>query len=691
MVRLCKNSEIAAGLTALTIILAVVLQPVRAAALGAENTIKITGRVVSTSGAPIKDFHVYDDNEASATDMTDADGFYEITVRSPYRGDVEIYKKNWKRITWHKIYPYGGATTDQVENLEADSLYCDAGITDPGGPFPRVCVNGIFEFKIKTFVNSTSGCDFYSEFLDCPLGLVKGRDYPFEVSTDGGDCAMWIDWDQDAVFAEDERVSVEAFSCSNPPYETATTFTNDKIGVVSVPQDALKGLTRLRVRTVGYGTELNPCGDTRYGEVEDYEITIIEPSEDVEVFYGGGKGSEQEPFLIYTAEHLKAVGDNVFHWDNNFRLMADIDFNDAGAEGFERIGNVKFAFTGVFDGNGHKISNFRCHETASHLSIRAHRIGLFGILDAPGVVKNLHLADPDVYSPNGNAVGAVAGLVKGGASILNCSTAPAKVSGLYAVGAIAGGSAGDIHGCYCDADVSGHGSVGGLIGRVDGGFIGECFAKGTVEAVELVQYPPGLLSPIKDVVAAGFTANVYGGNIENCYSHANVSSQDYAGGFVNYIKNVNAVNNCYSAGALSAVHAGGFARSCPDCTSQCYWNVDTSGLTQSALGTGLAGEQMRRQSSFIGWDFVGEAANGTEDIWRMPVGYYPVLARQYGAEARSGDVTGDGYVDMADVALLAGQWLGGPAVPSADIAPPAGDGVVNFLDFAVLAKDLFGT
>ena len=41
-------------------------------------------------------------------------------------------------------------------------------------------------------------------------------------------------------------------------------------------------------------------------------------------------------------------------------------------------------------------------------------------------------------------------------------------------------------------------------------------------------------------------------------------------------------------------------------------------------------------------------------------------------------------------AAVAGQWLGGPAVPSADIAPAVGDGVVNFLDFAVLAEDLFG-
>jgi len=51
-----------------------------------------------------------------------------------------------------------------------------------------------------------------------------------------------------------------------------------------------------------------------------------------------------------------------------------------------------------------------------------------------------------------------------------------------------------------------------------------------------------------------------------------------------------------------------------------------------------------------------------------------------------GDVSGNGVVDFDDLGLLAQQWLGEPGVPSADIAPaPAGDGVVNFLDYAAFA------
>lgn len=49
------------------------------------------------------------------------------------------------------------------------------------------------------------------------------------------------------------------------------------------------------------------------------------------------------------------------------------------------------------------------------------------------------------------------------------------------------------------------------------------------------------------------------------------------------------------------------------------------------------------------------------------------------------DLDYDCDVDFSDYALLANQWLGPPGVPSADVAPDAGDGIVNFKDLATLA------
>ena len=56
------------------------------------------------------------------------------------------------------------------------------------------------------------------------------------------------------------------------------------------------------------------------------------------------------------------------------------------------------------------------------------------------------------------------------------------------------------------------------------------------------------------------------------------------------------------------------------------------------------------------------------------------------AKCGGADLDGMGDVSLGDFTILASQWRQGPGTPSADIAPePAGDGIVNFLDLAVLA------
>ena len=60
----------------------------------------------------------------------------------------------------------------------------------------------------------------------------------------------------------------------------------------------------------------------------------------------------------------------------------------------------------------------------------------------------------------------------------------------------------------------------------------------------------------------------------------------------------------------------------------CLWDIETSGQATSAGGTGLTTAEMQTASTFLeaGWDFVGETANGTEDIWWINEGKdYPRL------------------------------------------------------------------
>ena len=56
------------------------------------------------------------------------------------------------------------------------------------------------------------------------------------------------------------------------------------------------------------------------------------------------------------------------------------------------------------------------------------------------------------------------------------------------------------------------------------------------------------------------------------------------------------------------------------------------------------------------------------------------------------DIDGDGDVDFRDFSILGNQWRQSPANPSADIAPPGGNGVVDLFDLDVLADEwLAGT
>ena len=65
---------------------------------------------------------------------------------------------------------------------------------------------------------------------------------------------------------------------------------------------------------------------------------------------------------------------------------------------------------------------------------------------------------------------------------------------------------------------------------------------------------------------------------------------------------------------------------------------------------------MKMADTFIneGWDFVGETANGTEDIWKICEGTnYPSLTWQ----VSGGDFTCPDGVDLYDYAYFTNRWL----------------------------------
>lgn len=75
--------------------------------------------------------------------------------------------------------------------------------------------------------------------------------------------------------------------------------------------------------------------------------------------YGGGTGEPNDPYLIDTAEQMNEIGLHQEDWDKHFKLMADIDLGSFTGTSYNIIGGEwDDPFTGVFDGNNKKISNF---------------------------------------------------------------------------------------------------------------------------------------------------------------------------------------------------------------------------------------------------------------------------------------------------------------------------------------------
>lgn len=94
-----------------------------------------------------------------------------------------------------------------------------------------------------------------------------------------------------------------------------------------------------------------------------------------------GAGTQQDPFIIDSAEKMNDIGLNQADWDKHFMLDADIDLSAYTGTQFNMIGyrvlgpqGSEVPFTGVFDGNGFEISNF------TYSSTGIDRIGVFLVM-----------------------------------------------------------------------------------------------------------------------------------------------------------------------------------------------------------------------------------------------------------------------------------------------------------------------
>jgi hypothetical protein len=437
--------------------------------------------------------------------------------------------------------------------------------------------------------------------------------------------------------------------------------------------------------------------------------------------YGGGCGKAHDPYLIRTSRHMQAIGAHPNDWDKHFKLMADIDLSSYTAADFNTIGyyisptDTK-PFTGVFDGNGHTISNF------SYTSTDRNYVALFAYVNDPNAeIENLRLADPNINARQWAA--SLVGYLEDGI-VTGCCVDGGNISG-GSTGGLVGVSGSTISDCSLSANVDGGMFVGGLVGMNDYGTITNCHSKGTVSGISqigggLVAANSGTIincysgNTISGLLVIGGLVGVNGGTITNCFSKGGVLGQSILGGLVGLNRTgqitksyaatdvsgrntigglvgssdeAGSITGCYAAGHVSGEDCiGGLVGRNAAAVGTSFWDTDTSDVNNmcGSQGTGGSGcddtngkttSEMQTQSTFTNWDFVStwdicEGTNYPRLLWQIPPADF---------------LCPDG-VDMSDFAVLAAQWQEPPSEPCADIVPAGGDGIVDWLDLAALSE-----
>ena len=116
-------------------------------------------------------------------------------------------------------------------------------------------------------IDNNSGCGGYADFSSISAEVEPEEAYVITVTNpvpySSDIVGVWCDWNQN-----------ESFDDAGEFYTTTqsgggASFT----GTITVPDDALPGPTRMRVR-LQWGGTLSSCGTTSYGDVEDYTLEV---------------------------------------------------------------------------------------------------------------------------------------------------------------------------------------------------------------------------------------------------------------------------------------------------------------------------------------------------------------------------------------------------------------------------------
>jgi hypothetical protein len=378
----------------------------------------------------------------------------------------------------------------------------------------------------------------------------------------------------------------------------------------------------------------------------------------------------------------------------NYILMDDLDSTTAGYEelassranqgkGWQPIGTYDDQFTGSFDGQGYEMRDFFISRTDES------GVGLFGDIGS-GIIKNTGVVNVTVTGDS-----SVGGLVGSSTSTVSNSYCAGSVAGGEYVGGLVGYSTGNVSDSHSVGSVTGGESVGGLVGASTGTVSSSYSSANVTGAGQQESLCLGGLVGINtgntssshssgDVtgtgghqsLSVGGLVGLNTGTVDESYSSASVTGTGeqqslYVGGLVGIntgtvgdsycrgnvigtgqqkllcvggLVGVNmagssytgTVSNSYSSGNVTgeqqSLYVGGLVGASTGTVSSSFWDIETSGRTTSAGGTGKTTAQMKSLVTFSGaaWDIVTVANADTRNpshVWNIVDGQtYPFLS-----------------------------------------------------------------
>jgi hypothetical protein len=324
----------------------------------------------------------------------------------------------------------------------------------------------------------------------------------------------------------------------------------------------------------------------------------------------------------------------------NYALGANIEAKSTSTWN----GNTGFApiagFTGTLDGLGHTVNGLVINlpGTAS--------VGLIGTAGAGAVIQNIGLVGGKTVG--GAGTGALVG-TGGTSSIVNSFTTgtvtgAASTGGLvgtltdghisrsYATGSVSNGVAasvggllgsgttGSIDSSYATGNVQGGAGAGGLVGALTSGNVSNSFASGSVTG---------------GAGSGGLVGTITTGSITNTYATGNVKGDAGTGGLVG-VGTTGVITNSYATGLLTGTGAGrgGLIGSTSASHVGSFWDPDTTGMSSSTGGTGVAmtHAQLQTLANFNSATSANHNANPNWDFnntWIMYDGLTMPLLRQF--------------------------------------------------------------